>query len=370
MEKRWIQMDIARGLGILLIVFVHSWFVANSPELLYPLLFSFGVPLFFFISGVFFNPHQPFVEMAIRKADALLKPFFFTLLLYVIVRAALRHQPLMPDIGGVLYASVNTIPWQALWFLPHFWLAILFSWLMLRLMQRLGLSLTTCCVVLAAQLLLGIETLGGFWQLPVTFAGRTFVLPGLPFSMDLTLVSSAYFMLGYLLRNILHEHQTTLLTLCIGIAIFAGVFLYSGATLDLAQRRYDHWLWTTVLALSGCYVCWALSRLIMSHDWLSKAMTYIGQSTLILLIFHGEIQHKSFDVLDRFGLPNKGAAFVALLMAVAVPLLISEVIKRVGTLQVMYHPLPARPPAPVVGEVAGAEHGVAGKEAWWVIGRG
>ncbi len=63
--------------------------------------------------------------MAVRKADGLLKPFFFTMLVYVIVRDLLRGQPLLPDIGGVLYASVDTIPWQALWFLPHFWVAIL-----------------------------------------------------------------------------------------------------------------------------------------------------------------------------------------------------------------------------------------------------
>ena len=134
-------MDIAKGIGILVIVFAHSWFVATSPDLLYPILASFILPLFFFLSGVFFKPEQPFVEMAIRKADGLLKPFFFTMLVYVIVRDVLRGQPLLPDIGGVLYASVDTIPWQALWFLPHFWVAILFSWCVLRLIQRLPLSL-------------------------------------------------------------------------------------------------------------------------------------------------------------------------------------------------------------------------------------
>ncbi|MFO7071980.1 hypothetical protein, partial [Pseudomonas aeruginosa] len=31
MKKRWIQMDVTRGVGILIIVFGHSWFVASSP---------------------------------------------------------------------------------------------------------------------------------------------------------------------------------------------------------------------------------------------------------------------------------------------------------------------------------------------------
>lgn len=343
-------MDVARGVGILLIVFGHSWFVASSPDFLYLIIASFVLSLFFFISGVFFKPEQPFVEMALRKADGLLKPYFFTMLLYVVIRAILRHQPLLPDIGGVFYATVDTIPWQALWFLPHFWLVMLFGWLMLRLMQRLGLSLVGSCVLLAAQLLLGIWTLDWFWQVPVTLAGHSYILPGLPFSMDVMLVSSPYFILGYLLRKQLREHQSSLLTLCVGVAIFAGVFAYTWQTIDLAQRRYDSWFWCTVLALSGSYVCWALSGLIMAWGWLSKVMTYIGQSTLILLIFHGEIQHKSFDLLVHLGLPEVGAACVAIVIAVVVPLLIGEVFKRVGILRALYFPFPVRKPVPVTSQ--------------------
>lgn len=59
MKKRWIQMDVTRGVGILIIVFGHSWFVASSPTVLYPLLSPFILPLFFFISGVFFRPSNP-----------------------------------------------------------------------------------------------------------------------------------------------------------------------------------------------------------------------------------------------------------------------------------------------------------------------
>lgn len=335
-------MDIAKGIGILVIVYAHSWFVATSLDLMYPILASFVLPLFFFLSGVFFKPEQPFVEMAVRKADGLLKPFFFTMLVYVIVRDVLRGQPLLPDVGGVLYASVDTIPWQALWFLPHFWVAILFSWLMLRLIQRLKLSLVVSSLLMFVQLLIGIWILPWFWQLPVTVGGHTWVLPGLPFSLDITLISSACFVYGYLLRDWLRTHAGSLLTLVISLALFAAVFLYRGDTMDLAQRRYDHWLWTSLLALIGVYLCWALARVLMVSALITRAMTYIGQSTLILLIFHGEIQHKTFDLMERLGLHPFLAACVGLVVAVVVPLLIGEVIKRVRVLRFFYFPFPVR----------------------------
>ncbi|PIB39883.1 acetyltransferase [Pseudomonas sp. 2822-15] len=342
MKHRWIQMDIAKGIGILLIVYGHSWFVANSLELQYPIIASFILPLFFFLSGVFFKPEQPFVEMAVRKADGLLKPFFFTMLVYVLVRDVLRGQPLLPDVGGVLYASVDTIPWQALWFLPHFWVAILFSWLMLRLIQRLKLSLPVSCLLIVVQLLIGIRVLPWFWQIPVTVGEQTWTLPGLPFGLEITLISSTYFIYGYLLRDWLRRHDGSLLTLVISVALFAAVFLYSHDTMDLAQRRYDHWLWTSLLAVIGVYASWSLARVLMASAGITRGMTYIGQSTLILLIFHGEIQHKTVDLMERVGLHPLLSACIGLVVAVVVPLLIGEVIKRVALLRFFYFPFPVR----------------------------
>lgn len=341
-------MDIAKGIGILLIVYGHSWFVANSLELQYPIIASFILPLFFFLSGVFFKPEQPFVEMAVRKADGLLKPFFFTMLVYVLVRDVLRGQPLLPDVGGVLYASVDTIPWQALWFLPHFWVAILFSWLMLRLIQRLKLSLPVSCLLIVVQLLIGIWVLPWFWQIPVTVGGQTWTLPGLPFGLEITLISSTYFIYGYLLRDWLRRHEGSLLTLVISVVLFAAVFLYSHDTMDLAQRRYDHWLWTSLLAVIGVYASWSLARVLMASAVITRVMTYIGQSTLILLIFHGEIQHKTVDLMERVGLHPLLSACIGLVVAVVVPLLIGEVIKRVAFLRFFYFPFPVRKaPKPV-----------------------
>lgn len=335
-------MDIAKGIGILVIVFAHSWFVATSPDLLYPVLASFILPLFFFLSGVFFKPEQPFVEMAVRKADGLLKPFFFTMLIYVIVRSLLRGQPLLPDVGGVLYASVDTIPWQALWFLPHFWVAILFGWLMLRVIQRLKLSLLLSGALVTLQLIVGVWMLSWFWQLPVTLGGHTWVLPGLPFSLDITLISSTYFIVGYLLRDWLRTHSGSWLTLVISIALFIAVFTFTWDTMDLAQRRYDHWFWTTLPAVIGVYACWALAKVLMVSAGVTRAMTYIGQNTLILLIFHGEIQHKTFDLMERLGLHAFVAACIGFVVAVVVPLLIGEVIKRVAFLRFFYFPFPVR----------------------------
>ena len=101
-------------------------------------------------------------------------------------------------------------------------------------------------------------------------------------------------------------------------------------------------LWTSLLAVIGVYICWALARVLMVSALLTRVMTYIGQSTLILLIFHGEIQHKTFDLMERLGLHPFMAACVGLVVALLVPLLIGEVIKREAFLRFFYFPFPVR----------------------------
>ena len=85
-----------------------------------------------------------------------------------------------------------------------------------------------------------------------------------------------------------------------------------------------------------------LARVLMASALITRAMTYIGQSTLVLLIFHGEIQHKTFDLMERLGLHAFVAACIGFVVAVVVPLLIGEVIKRVAFLRFFYFPFPLR----------------------------
>ena len=96
-----------------------------------------------------------------------------------------------------------------------------------------------------------------------------------------------------------------------------------------------------LLARSGGAMM-GIGLVLMVSALVTRAMTYIGQSTLILLIFHGEIQHKTFDLMERLGLHAFVAACIGFVVGVGVPLLIGEVIKRVAVLRFFYFPFPVR----------------------------
>lgn len=86
------SIDIARGIGILLVVFGHNWLVLHDKGEAYRVIVSFHIPLFVFLSGVFLHPDRSFSSVVRSRADALLKPYFFVMACIGLV-TVLRHPP-------------------------------------------------------------------------------------------------------------------------------------------------------------------------------------------------------------------------------------------------------------------------------------
>lgn len=79
-KERDVTLDIAKGIGIILMVFGHS----RCPEGFCSFIRFFNMPLFFFISGYLFNEDRGFGEFHVRKIKGLWIPFVaFTLLLLI-----------------------------------------------------------------------------------------------------------------------------------------------------------------------------------------------------------------------------------------------------------------------------------------------
>lgn len=67
-------IDLTKGLCIMLVVMMHVGGVFDSLAT-GPVLSSFTMPLYFFVSGLFFKSYEGFAGFLARKADKLLVPF-------------------------------------------------------------------------------------------------------------------------------------------------------------------------------------------------------------------------------------------------------------------------------------------------------
>lgn len=114
------EIDILKGIGIFLVVLGHS----NSPEFINRLIYSFHMPLFFFVCGFTFKPREPFTYLKSKFVRIMIPFYFFSFISYF--QYAIRNQddlgiPPIDFAKGTLlgmhdgyYLSWNGV----LWFLP------------------------------------------------------------------------------------------------------------------------------------------------------------------------------------------------------------------------------------------------------------
>ncbi len=138
MSKRIEYIDIARGIGILLVVMGHNDFAVISP-FAYKVIYSFHMPLFFFLSGYFLNTAVGFWNFLKKRFNSLLKPYFFTIFLIYFISISfgkVGFQNAITRIVKSLYGAGAYLDWVPLWFLPHLFVVSLYAFLFYAILAK------------------------------------------------------------------------------------------------------------------------------------------------------------------------------------------------------------------------------------------
>jgi fucose 4-O-acetylase-like acetyltransferase len=293
MSKRIGYIDIARGIGILLVVLGHNDFGYISP-FGYQVIYSFHMPLFFFLSGYFMDVSIGFWGFTKKRFDILLKPYLFTIFMIYFVSVSFEQMGFRTALGRIiksLYASGYYIDWVQLWFLPHLFVVSVYAFFFHKLFTKLNSRLVKW-IALVATLLLASLFLKNFYPFPLTLFGKAYKLFGLPFSLDLVFLSGFFFILGGETRQATTEKTFENLFVFFGSG--AGVILlnyFFSQRIDFNTRTYESFLINTAQAVAGILFILALSRQIeMRTQRLASLFTYFGQTSLLILIFHVPIQ--------------------------------------------------------------------------------
>jgi len=292
MSKRIEYIDIARGIGILLVVMGHNDVQLVSPYL-HKLIYSFHMPLFFFMSGLFFKSNQPFLQLVQRRYSAVLKPYITAVLMIFVISLSFSNVSLALATSRLFkatYANAFYLDWVQLWFLPHLFAINIFSCGFYWLVTRSRLPWLKWGLLLAI-LVTGVLMIDKFLSFSINLLGRSFTLSGLPFSLDLILVSSFFFILGceifkFDLKNILSNPLTLIVS---GFGLL-GMVSFLPQEMDFAARVYDSLPINTIEALLGIAFILSLSWQIERLPFLSSIFQYVGNATLIILVFHLPIQ--------------------------------------------------------------------------------
>lgn len=336
-------VDIAKGIGILFVVFGHNPIVSQLQGELFNVIFSFHMPLFFFLSGIFFKPNESFSDTLKSKADSLLKPYFTTLLLIGIAYALLKNESLISYLIKMLYGNGSTIKWIPLWFLTHLFAVIAFSWVVNKLVAQSLKGIGSRLSFLVLMLATGVLLIQSFWQLEIAFLSNTVILPGLPFSLDIVLITSSYFLLGHYLSESVLNFKPKLILLLANVALFVLCHYFFDRSMNLNARVFNGYAIATIQSLSAIYIILSISYYAQLNSGTGKVLSALGVSSIFILIFHDIIQSKTYTFAATiFGEKNILPISFSFLSGVLVPMLIMVIIKRFDYLSFLYMPMKSK----------------------------
>jgi fucose 4-O-acetylase-like acetyltransferase len=337
--KRNHNIDIAKGLGILLVVFGHNWIVwVHHDTLLFQMIYAFHMPLFYVLGGVFLNPSQPIEKFTGSKADALLKPYVSVLLLVGAWRIGIGATAPVAYLSGILYGVGSTIEWVQLWFLPSLFITLLCARLLLRWLQDQPYASAMLAALIVVLFALGAEIIPLYRAIPASHSpvltwmfGSDAVLRGLPFSLDLLPLTAAFLLLGYLLREPLKQATFHPIGLSVASVLFVALNLWFPDTTDLNMREYGHWLATPLRALAGIYIVMSLAALAARSRLPAEVLAYLGRTSLIILLFHGWVEWTIYGkLLKHFPDHPYPNAVLAFFGSLAISLVLYEASKRIA----------------------------------------
>ena len=315
-------LDVAKGLGILLVVLGHNDVFRERAHAVYEAIYLFHMPLFFFLAGVTFRGGSAgggsFGDVVRKRARSLLVPYLaMSALAVALAWQAGGAGSAVGELRGVLYGTGQTIRFVPLWFLPCLFVTTVFATLAWTVARKKGPLIVIACV----------SAIAGAWLL----SSGTFALPpfadssgrplGLPWSLDLVPFVSTVFILGALTARLAFERQREIphaWLIVFGGALALGLLAATGASLDLNFRRMTHPVAVTGACVAGIAMIVALSHLVARFALASRLLAYLGSASLVILMFHAPLQRQAVDHLQALGINAPITVMVSVLLTVAV----------------------------------------------------
>ena len=283
-------IDASKGIGILLVVLGH---VHNVPPYLQKWIYSFHMPLFFFISGYLFNSamykQYKTSEFIKNKLRSLIIPYFlmalicyFLFILFPVISSILRGdtQPKLPILTkyllGILY-SRGSIDWlpncSPLWFLTCLLCAHIIFFVVNKKI-RAHVKLTICL------LLIGFAGYLTSQYLPFK----------LPWNIDTALTAVVIMGIGYFYRayglfKLTNKHQILFIFIFLAINLLSCYYntgFVGNRLVDMASNRYGNILLFYLGGISGTLAIIHISATILTTNFL----IFLGKNTMPIIGFN------------------------------------------------------------------------------------
>ncbi|MEN6567282.1 MAG: acyltransferase family protein [Veillonellales bacterium] len=271
-------VDTAKGIGIILVVLGHIWLMREG----YNYIYSFHMPLFFFLSGyiVNFAKYDGLRQFIVVKLNGLVIPYFwfsfFTYLYWVLVERKFSGNEVSPAAAFInIFISPGADQYlphnPALWFLTClFIVAIAFYGMASKLkLPHIGI-------------LLLLSSAAGY-------AATLYLPSSFPWSIDVAPTAIVFYGMGFIIKKMkvtfIKSSRRRLWVLCCCVPAGFIISQLNGSVV-MADNVYGNYLYFYLGASLGITNVVIIAMLFRKN----RALSYLGQNSLIILALHFPIK--------------------------------------------------------------------------------
>ncbi len=275
-KNRIAWIDMAKGYGMFAVIIAH---ICSGP--LHSWIYTFHMPLFFFLSGYVFSNKDKFDVFIKKKAKSLLVPYFSLGIPMVVISLLLKlyQNNFTVTVAKELVKNfiIQKRHWT-LWYIACLFFLNIFFYLITKFAKK---NISKAVIV-------------GF----MTFIGLLYYKSGgepLPWNIDVCFTAVPFFFVGFVLKQNSNKTEKLLSKKSINVLLFivSGflnvVFGYlniktTGKGLEMFYSEYANPVFTYVSAFAGVFAVVLFSRLFTLNP-----IKFIGRNSLVYYAWHQTI---------------------------------------------------------------------------------
>lgn len=277
-KEHYDWIDLTKGFAMILVILAHSmeWFSSDLGLrlLILPFIYSFHIPLFFFISGFLFSSDKSFKRFTLRRIKSLLLPYI-TFAVIILFFDAVKIYILKSNdnivIKDKMISMLTQNHYNHLWFIIVLFFIEFIAYFICKIKSN-GLLITMAVAFVA-----------------VAYLYQIYIDKYLLWSLDEVIYAMPFFLSGYIARKVnlqerLLKPKYMLIYLIVGIgANFLNLLLNKSVRyVNMFKCDYGNILLFYISAIAMILFALSLCKTLKNI----KPLNYIGKNSLVYYGLH------------------------------------------------------------------------------------